>query len=101
MSKFSAYIIEWRHYIGLSQKELAGILKLSQQYINDLERGRRNPSNAVLQKLVQSTGLDRDYLYWLTGRFSPDLTSMVVDADTLAKALGEFRTALAEAERTS
>jgi transcriptional regulator with XRE-family HTH domain len=42
----------------LTQEELAERSGFSQQYISDLERGRRNPTVVSLYELAQALGVD-------------------------------------------
>ncbi|WP_404418517.1 helix-turn-helix domain-containing protein [Brevundimonas vesicularis] len=41
---------------GLTQEELAECSGFSQQYLSDLERGRRNPTIVSLWELAQALG---------------------------------------------
>jgi transcriptional regulator with XRE-family HTH domain len=43
---------------GLTQEELAELSGFSQQYISDLERGRRNPTVVSLYELAQALGVN-------------------------------------------
>jgi transcriptional regulator with XRE-family HTH domain len=43
---------------GLTQEELAELSGFSQQYISDLERGRRNPTVVSLYELAQAMGVN-------------------------------------------
>ncbi|WP_156677947.1 helix-turn-helix domain-containing protein [Sphingomonas profundi] len=45
-----------RHKAGLSQEQLAEHSGFTQQYISDLERGRRNPTVVSLFELAQALG---------------------------------------------
>jgi len=42
---------------GLTQEVLAEVSGVSQQYVSDLERGRRNPSVITLYVLAQAMGV--------------------------------------------
>ena len=42
---------------GLTQEEVSAKSGLSQQYISDLERGRRNPTVITLYKLAEAIGV--------------------------------------------
>ena len=42
---------------GLTQETLAEVSGFSQQYLSDLERGRRNPSVVTLYELSQALGV--------------------------------------------
>lgn len=41
---------------GMTQEQLAELSGFSQQYISDLERGRRNPTIVSLYELAQALG---------------------------------------------
>lgn len=43
---------------GLSQEELAHRADMHQTYLSGIERGRRNPSVLVLDRLAQALGVD-------------------------------------------
>ncbi len=49
---------EARRDRGLSQEELAHRADMHQTYLSGVERGRRNPSVTVLQRIVSALGLD-------------------------------------------
>ena len=42
---------------GLTQEELAERSGLTQQYLSDLERGKRNPTIVTLYELAQALGV--------------------------------------------
>jgi transcriptional regulator with XRE-family HTH domain len=42
---------------GLTQEQLAEASGFSQQYLSDLERGRRNPTVLTLHELAQAMGV--------------------------------------------
>jgi transcriptional regulator with XRE-family HTH domain len=42
---------------GLTQEKLSELSGLSQQYISDLERGKRNPTIVTLYELAQALGV--------------------------------------------
>ena len=47
-----------RREAGLSQEELAGRSGVHQTYLSGVERGVRNPTVTVLQKIAVALGLD-------------------------------------------
>lgn len=49
-----------RREAGLSQEELAGRSGVHQTYLSGVERGIRNPTVTVLQKIAVALGLDID-----------------------------------------
>lgn len=75
-STFGRFIAEARKKLNMSQKELAAkILRedgesISPQYLNDIERDRRNPSSDhMVKQFAAILDLDADYLHYLNGRF--------------------------------
>lgn len=42
---------------GLTQEKLSELSGLSQQYISDLERGKRNPTIVTIYELAQAMGV--------------------------------------------
>ena len=66
---FGQVIASVRKDLGISQRELAlKVLKedglpISPQYLNDIERDRRNPpGDSLLDQLAGELNLDKDYL---------------------------------------
>lgn len=47
---------------GLSQEELAHKAKIHQTYLSGVERGKRNPSILVLQRIAKALGSDIEHL---------------------------------------
>jgi transcriptional regulator with XRE-family HTH domain len=43
---------------GLSQEELAARAEVHQTYLSGVERGRRNPSALILQRIATALGAD-------------------------------------------
>lgn len=70
---FASWLAEQRVALGLTQKDLAARLNVSPQYLNDIERGRRNPPYALVEQIAQVLKADPDLLYVLCGRIPPDL----------------------------
>ena len=52
-----------RELIRLSQDELADRAGLDRTYISGIERGRRNPTVRVLQRISDALGVDLDVLF--------------------------------------
>lgn len=93
------FIAEARKQAGLSQKDLAGLLRredgqpISPQFLNDVERDRRRPGPAVLASIAQQLGLDADVLHLLAGQVPPDLVEGQ-DPERLKRAAAAFRRSL-------
>ena len=74
MSDFGAVITNARRFWGLSQKEIATRVGLSPQYLNDLERGRRNPPpDDVICRLAEAIKVSPNTLFFVAGRIPPAL----------------------------
>ena len=52
----------WRKHRGMNQGELAAAAGISQNYLSEIERGRKGGSVEVLKALAQALGLDLDDL---------------------------------------
>lgn len=86
---------------GVSQRELAmRIVKedgaaISPQYLNDIERDRRNPpGDHLLEQLARELDLDKDYLYFLAGKFPSDVRAASRSPKQVAAAFKAFRRTL-------
>jgi transcriptional regulator with XRE-family HTH domain len=55
-------LTHWRQQHQLTQQELSAITGLSQQEISLIERWRRIPRGAALERLLRHTGLPTDAL---------------------------------------
>ena len=86
---------------GLSQRELAAqILKedgapISPQYLNDLERDRRNPpAEHLLEQFASKLDLAPEYLYFAAGQFPADLRNQAYGPEQVTAAFQAFRRTL-------
>ena len=99
---FGQVITDARRRRSLSQKELASRLikedgtPISPQYLNDLERDRRNPPNEhLLAQLAEQLDLEREYLYYVAGTYPDDLRPAGTESpERVAAAFRAFRRAL-------
>lgn len=98
---FGQVVSDARRNLGISQRELAlKVLKedgapISPQYLNDIERDRRNPpGDHLLAQLARELELDVDYLYFLAGKFPSDVRSSNTDAKRVKEAFKAFRRTL-------
>jgi transcriptional regulator with XRE-family HTH domain len=64
---------------GLSQRELAALLKIDFTYVSKLENDHADypPSEEVIGSLAHHLDLDADELYGLSGRIAPEVVKMV------------------------
>jgi transcriptional regulator with XRE-family HTH domain len=100
---FGRVIREARQRAGLSQRDLAARIMreddrpISPQYLNDLERDRRNPPDyPLLRQFADVLDLPSDYLAFVAGRVPEDLLTGDYDSDAVAAA---FRALRAELQR--
>ena len=78
---FGSYILKLRKEKGISQKDLASkILReedekaISPQYLNDIERDRRNPtSDHLINQFAAALEVEPEYLFYLAGTLPKDL----------------------------
>ena len=101
---FGQVIATARKELGISQRELAlRALKedgtpISPQYLNDIERDRRNPpGDHLLEQLARELALDKDYLYFLAGKFPSDVRSGTSSPKQVKEAFKAFRRTLRRA----
>lgn len=98
---FGQFVAEARKNVGLSQKELAAIIMkedgapISPQYLNDIERDRRNPpSEYLIGEFARQLNLDPDYLYYVAGQMPQDLRDRSRGPEEVQRAFVAFRKAL-------
>jgi transcriptional regulator with XRE-family HTH domain len=97
---FGQIIAQQRKNLGISQKQLAERIKkedgepISPQYLNDIERDRRNPpSEHLIAQLARELRLSKDYLLGAAGTWPQDLKKILSDSDPLVveRAFQAFR----------
>lgn len=98
MDTFGRVISAARKRAGLSQKELAAqILKedgapISPQYLNDLERDRRNPpSSHLLLQFATTLSIAPEVLYYHAGELPEDVRGLSADDQKVVAAYKAFR----------
>jgi transcriptional regulator with XRE-family HTH domain len=99
---FGQVIVEGRHRAGLNLRDAANLLKkedgepISYQYLNDLEKDRRNPpADHLIDELAKVYGISRSYLYLLARRIPSDFPVIIEEGQAEA-AYREFRKRLEE-----
>lgn len=60
---FGAAVRRHRELMRLSQEELADRAGLDRTYVSGIERGRRNPTLLIVQRLSDALGSDVDVLF--------------------------------------
>ena len=96
---FGRYIADARKKLQMSQKELASqILReeddepISPQYLNDIERDRRNPSSDhLIQQFAKVLKIDADYLSYLAGKLPEEIRRKNLSKDAVKEAFLAFR----------
>ena len=85
---FGQVIAEGRKRLGISQKTLAANIKkedgeaISPQYLNDIERDRRNPpSEYLIAQFAKELQLSKDYLLLAAGTIPKDIAARLSDSD--------------------
>jgi transcriptional regulator with XRE-family HTH domain len=85
---FGQIITEARRKLGISQKELADRIKkengesISPQYLNDIERDRRNPpAEHLINQLSKELKLSKDYLLLAAGTLPKEIKEKLSDTD--------------------
>jgi transcriptional regulator with XRE-family HTH domain len=100
---FGTAISEARKAIGLSQKELASQVKkedgepISPQYLNDIERDRRNaPSEHLILEFARAVKLKPDYLFALAKSWPKDIAEKMgkYSPEDVQEAFSAFRRTL-------
>lgn len=70
MAKFEERLKQLRQSKGLSQMDLAKLLKISKSSVNMYERGEREPGLETLEKIADLFNVDLDYLLGKTDHTS-------------------------------
>ena len=60
---FGPAVRQHRELVRLSQEDLADRAKLDRTYVSGIERGKRNPTLDVLQRLSTALGVDLDVIF--------------------------------------
>lgn len=91
---FGTFIAETRKSKSQSQKELAVLLGISPQYLNDIEHDKRSPSSPqLIEQIAVTLQIDPEYLSYLAGRVSEEVKEQKLDQATFQKAMVAFRKA--------
>ena len=89
---FGQAVAEARRKKQLSQKQLAGVIlkedgnPISPQYLNDIERDRRNPPGEYLMnQFAKVLGVPEEYFYFLANEIPPKYRRVSSDNPLLVK----------------
>lgn len=67
MNGLAPKIRTFRRSLGLTQRELGAKAGIAQEFISEIEKGKKRPSLEVLEKLCGALGCSADYLLGLSG----------------------------------
>lgn len=76
MTLFSDFVRATRIAKGFTLVYGATLLGVSASYLRDIERGSRELTDDKIDVMAEVYGIDRDLLYYLAGRFAPDLRNL-------------------------
>lgn len=78
---FGIYLRDRRKQAGHTQRSLATASGLDFTYICKLERGNAGtrPSENALEAFAQALEVDRDELFWVAGKITPDVQKIMLD----------------------
>jgi transcriptional regulator with XRE-family HTH domain len=95
---FGDVIAEERKKAKLSQKELAALVKkedgnqISPQYLNDIERSRRNaPSDFLIEQFARALKIDAARLYYWAKKIPDDVKPSAENEAKFVTAFKAFR----------
>lgn len=100
---FGTAVSEARKALGFSQKQLASQIHkddgepISPQYLNDIERDRRNaPSQHLILEIARLTKINADYLFALAQAWPKDIAEKMSKSspEEVEKAFVAFRRTL-------
>jgi transcriptional regulator with XRE-family HTH domain len=96
---FGSHVAARRKELGLSQKELAALIlreedqkPISPQYLNDIERDRRNPtSEHLIKQFAKVLEEEADYLFFLAGTIPDELRQKPRSKEEVVELFAAFR----------
>jgi transcriptional regulator with XRE-family HTH domain len=95
---FGSYIAQARKKLTMSQKELAARVfreegeAISPQYLNDIERDRRNPSSDhLIQQFSAALNISADYLHYLAGKLPEEIRKKNLSEQDVSEFFMAFR----------
>lgn len=97
MKTIGEFMAERRKALGLSQKELAALIKnrdgkpLSMPYLSYLENGRGEPPEYLLDQFAKVLRVERDVLYFWTRRMPPEVAAGEASPEHVSAAYRAFR----------
>ena len=100
--KFCIILSELRHARGLSQREVAEALRISQPLLSHYEKGVREPGLEFVSRACDFYGVTADYMLGRTqrpGATSAELAELHAAVEMLKTATARAATALDKLER--
>ena len=97
MKTIGEFIAERRKALGLSQKEMAALIKnrdgksLSMPYLSYLENGRGEPPEYLLDQFAKVLRVKREVLYFWTRRIPPEVATGEATPQHVTTAYRAFR----------
>jgi transcriptional regulator with XRE-family HTH domain len=97
MKTLGQFLVERRKALGLSQKEMAAVIKnrdgkpLSATDLNYLEHDRGKPPDYLLDQFAEVLKVERDVLYFWAQRVPPDIQPGEVNEQQVTAAYRAFR----------
>ena len=96
---FGSYIAGQRKAKGISQKDLAAKVvreedgkPISPQYLNDIERDRRNPtSDHLINQFASALDLSPEYLFFLAGTLPRYAREAKIGPEEVTRIMSAFR----------
>ncbi|MCP1542433.1 helix-turn-helix domain-containing protein [Methylorubrum extorquens] len=96
---FGSYIVSQRKAKGISQKDLAARIQreedgkpISAQYLNDIERDRRNPtSDHIINQFAAALDAPPEYLFYLAGTLPQYARDAGVSPEQATRIISAFR----------
>lgn len=94
-----SFIVKRRKELSLSQKELSERVRreedgkaISPQYLNDIERDRRNPtSDHLIQQFASALQIESEYLFYLAGTLPKDVVEAGKGREEVVEFFNAFR----------
>lgn len=75
-TQLGALLLAYRHRLYWTQERAAKALDISEQYLCDIEYGRREPSGDLfLQRCAEVYQVPVEVLYYVVGKLPPDCRS--------------------------
>lgn len=89
------FIINNRHRINLSSRQLALLCNITPPYLNDIEKNKRTPSFEVLNSLAHNLQLQEEEIYKMfdlaasgrNGKVSYDISEYIMENANLRKCI--------------